>query len=61
MTIDVLLPFGFACLFWGVVLMAGVLADRESFVRENKPRWKVMVLSVVFLVTGVLCFTCRLL
>lgn len=61
MMIDVTLPFGFACLFWGVVLMAAVIIDKDAFVAEDKPRWKAAALSIAFLFVGVLCFAYRLL
>lgn len=59
-TVDAVIPFGFACLFWGVVLMGSVLFDGESYARENKPRWRVAVLSAALLALGVLCFASRL-
>lgn len=53
--IDVTKPFGFACLLWGIVLMMGVLIDKDSFVKENKMKWKVIILSTMFLTFAVFC------
>lgn len=61
MEIDVVIPFGFACLFWGVVLMFAVITDKDAFAREGKPWWKAAALSVALLLTGTFCFAYRFL
>lgn len=57
LTVNVVRPFGFACLFWSVILMISVLFDKEAFIRENKSRWKAVILSIVLFIVGVACLT----
>jgi len=54
--INITHPFGFACLFWGVVIMLSVLFDKESYAKEDKERWKAALLSTILLSLAALCF-----
>lgn len=45
--------FAFACLFWGVLLLIGVVKDRKDWIDQNCAGWVgAAVTSVVLLALG---------